>query len=158
MGLNVTVYTRLEFVCLPGPDYELQDDHIQIRENPDFPGRAAGLYLNGIYDTGGGAAHGFHAGSYGGYNRWRDVLDQAREDLPSYAFEELIEFADNEGTIGPSISLKLRDDFVRYAEQVKAKVTEIVKYEDDRAYWLKLYEHWTKAFTLAADGGCVIFR
>lgn len=158
MGLDITAYSKLTFVCLPDENYEEQDDHIQIWENPHFPGRLAGLYNGGVYSTADSEEYDFRAGSYCGYNDWCDVLDQAREDLPSYAFEELINFADNEGTIGPSISLKLRDDFVRYAEQVKARLPEFIKDADDREYWLERYGHWTNAFTLAADGGCVIFH
>jgi hypothetical protein len=160
MGLDITAYSKLTFVCVPDDGYErsYDADVIQVWENPHFPGRLAGLYNKGLYLTSDSEAYGFPAGSYCGYGDWRDVLDQAREGLPSYAFEELIHFADNEGTIGPSISLKLHDDFVRYAEPVKAKVQELVPDAEDRAYWLERYEHWTKAFTLAADGGCVIFH
>ena len=157
MGLDITAYSKLTFVCMPDESYEESDDEIQVRENPHFPGRLAGLYDKGVYSLADSEEYDFRAGSYGGYNRWREVLDLARKGLPSYAFEEIIEFSDCEGTIGPSVSLKLRDDFVRYAEQVKAKVRELVP--DDRGeYWIEKYEDWTKAFTLAADGGCVIFH
>lgn len=111
------------------------EDYYKVWANPDFPGRADGLEASACYsyaDT----KHVFSR-SYGGYNRWREELAKLagypldyRETFgvrkASHAaaawngkvqagapFWELVNFADNEGTIGPTVAAKLLRDFCR---------------------------------------------
>lgn len=58
----------------------------------------------------------FSAGSYSGYNMWRDYLDEFAGNV---AFQELIDFADNEGVIGSELSKKLYEDFFTCHDKAK---------------------------------------
>ncbi len=103
--------------------------------------------------------HYFRAGSYGGYNEWRDWLsitflgvspDEIWKDPDKFEgkpFVELINFGDNEGTIGPITSAKLAKDFQNHA----------VDFHSDEWFAGK-YHEWQKAFEMASDDGFVIFH
>jgi hypothetical protein len=106
-------------------------------------------------------AMGFRAGSYGGYNHWREWLseralgvspEQVWHNLDKYRdkpFFELIHFSDCEGFIGPKTSAKLAKDFAEHAEQIK---------EEQDEYNCAKYDLWQSAFELAADTGVVKFH
>lgn len=177
MGLDVTAYTKL--IAAQGNEAfdetgELKYDEenwFQVYDNDDFPGRLEGLQNRHAYksdeDT-----HGFRAGSYGGYNTWRNQLAelagypaipvdryktgnvQSRHDEGAWQstsgpFWELINFSDCEGTIGPVVSAKLAKDFADFQEKADAHTDE---------YFKTKYADWRKAFDMAADGGCVDFH
>lgn len=108
--------------------------------------------------------HGFRAGSYSGYNWWRNELAKmagyaAREHRgeTSYCldcwegqtgpFSELINFSDCEGTIGSEYGAKLARDFAEFDAQAQALGEE----------FHEAYRDWRKAFEMAADNGAVIF-
>lgn len=114
----------------------------------------------------------FRAGSYSGYNAWRQRLCRLALgvdcgdvwDSPDlYAgkpFVELIDFSDSNGFIGPEASSKLRSDFVRFAGEVEKglkKGKEGGNLSEDDEWFAESYRDWQKAFSLAADGGVVIF-
>ena len=71
-------------------------------------------------------------------------------------FYELINFADNEGTIGPKTSAKLYKDFVKmYPEALKAAS----KLDADTSMWyLSRYFRWMDAIELAQYDGFVRFH
>ena len=94
--------------------------------------------------------YGFRAGSYCGYNWWRDKLAEFAEDD---AFEELIDFADNEGVIGSKVSKKLYDDFRNYHEEA----FEFSKTLNDGEWWFNKYRDWETAFEMAKEDGAVRF-
>lgn len=159
MGLDIQAYSLLRHLpdaCDDDAD-DGDDKRLRIWENPHFPGRAAGLFVGGVYSTADSRYLGFKAGSYSGYNHWRSLLEECAESLPAYAFHELIEFSDCEGTIGPAISAKLRDDFEQYRSAVQEKIAALISSEDERSYWLDRYESFAAAFALAAEDGCVVF-
>ncbi len=126
----------------------------------NWPGHAAGLTA-GLYAC--EETYAFRAGSYSGYNKWRDRLaaltgwgsaDACWESFAeSGPFLELINFADNEGFIGASVAAKLARDFADY----RAAITNQLG-PDERAEFLYAYEDWAKVITLAAQGGCVLFH
>jgi len=179
MGLDITAYESLtkidEVKYIDGEVYNQKletvdyDDYDFVAHiNPDFPGRADDVEDHGVYKAVG--SHGFRAGSYGGYNMWRDRLaklagypegtyEQYGKDWPSHCvacwngaqgpFAELIHFSDCEGVIGTAISKKLAADFAAFDEAAKTQ-------EDEPFY--KLYQDWQKAFTMAANGGAVSFH
>lgn len=107
----------------------------------------------------------FRAGSYSGYNAWREwlaktihgVTPQTIWDNPDQyigkPFYELIEFSDCEGTIGPKISAKLAEDFRNYF----ADIDSLDETDDVDCYKTK-YRDWQKAFELAANTGAVCFH
>lgn len=167
MGLDITAVRRAKLEHAPtigdGGHDHYPDEVRYVYANPDFPGREDGL-TNGCYSY--ASSFGFRAGSYGGYNWWRDRLalfaygvkanalwcDPSNEGR---AFWELINFADNEGVIGPKTSAKLIGDFKRSAEAAEIYATTL---GGDGAYWIEKYREWAKAFYIASDDGFVSFH
>lgn len=120
----------------------------------------------GFYSFGEG--FGFRAGSYSGYNSWRDELARmagwtgakevwtlGQEEDAGGPFFEIINFSDCEGVIGPKISAKLSADFKANTDKAYAWAQE---HSEDTGWFLEKYNDWSKAFELAADGGMVLFH
>lgn len=165
MGLDVTAYRQL----MPAPDAQVDADGFAVDEGyvsihahtmawteENWPGRTAPL-RPGIYTV--AEQDGFRAGSYSGFNAWRDWLAQragytsARavwDDVTTGPFVELINFADNEGYIGATVAAKLAKDFANCQEDIIG--TEPHGWEAEK------YLQWRAAFEMAADGGCVEFH
>ncbi len=144
------------------------DDWHQFYVNPDFDGRADEIENRAAYRS--EESDKFRAGSYGGYNAWRDQLaelagypkgkyEQYGSDYESHCvacwngqsgpFAELINFSDCEGVIGAAVSAKLAADFSEF--QAKADAHHDVRFRDK-------YAEWRKAFEKASDNGCVHFH
>ncbi len=158
MGLDITAYRKLKVVeepkfdeygdlvewdtqWKPGGSMEWSEEH--------FPGQGEGVDPQKVYTW--EEAFGFRAGSYSGYNWWRAKLELFAEGED---FRELINFADNEGVIGPVVSKKLAKDF----EKNKEKAQEFSKTLDDGEWWFGQYKRWQEAFEMAADNGAVDFH
>jgi len=84
----------------------------------DWPGRAAGIPDADVAYSFADKQR-FRAGSYSGYGEWRNSLAtvagfrsarHAWENAHSGPFFELLNFADNDGVIGPEVSAKLARD------------------------------------------------
>lgn len=176
MGLDITYYSKLTPIDAvfdedgepinPQTREPLECDYCQPIENPHYDrsdGLARGVYAYEDCD-------GFRAGSYSGYNRWREQLAelagwalgsyrQYDKDWPSHAasawdsesgpFWELICFSDCEGTIGAKTSAKLAADFAEHQSKADA-------HEDER--FRDLYAKWREAFESAANAGAVLFH
>jgi hypothetical protein len=124
------------------------DEHVQPYINPDFPDQADGV--SGCYQkTAQSQEVDFRAGSYSGYNWWREELETMARG--SFAFADMIHFSDCEGTIGPVTSAKLARDFAKFQPQANARA------EDGTMFTAK-YNLWRKAFETASDNGFVRFR
>lgn len=162
MGLDITAYYGLSNVENPALDsdgYPVADNQwkatsVDFTER-NFPGRTAGIENGAVYEY--KDSFGFRAGSYGGYNEWRNDLaklagyggaDDCWNNHTSGPFYELINFYDNEGTIGPVIAAKLAKDFSEHHE-----MAAIVG-----GFFFKSYCDWQKAFKMAADNGAVDFH
>lgn len=155
---------------------ETLDYDLRVYANNDFPGRADGLEDRGVYSA--EYSMGFRAGSYRGYNAWREELaklagysavpvdryntgkvemrhDYGAWQAESGPFLELIEFSDCEGTIGSTVSAKLAKDFADWDERAK-------QHDDASQNWhgrfYSLYQQWRTAFEMAANGGAVDFH
>lgn len=168
MGLDISYYKDMKFIREDIEDDDYNDGITSVYVNPSFPdvnqhdGMVSGLYSHG---EGGG----FRAGSYGGYNRWREQLcDMAHGVLPEYvwhnfdnyrglSFAELIHFSDCEGVIGPKTSAKLAADFADWQDRAEKYATTI-KDEYDREWFLRKYAEWRKAFEFASQDGAVCFH
>ena len=160
MGLDITAYKEIvkaqngEAFDEAG-ELKWTDGWFEIHINRDFPGRADDLQE---------APHKaeeefrFHAGSYGGYNQWRNQLAVAA-GYPSAEyvwaiakggqFFELINFTDCEGVIGADTSKKLAKDFSDFEA--------IANLHEDE--WFRArYQDLKKAFEFAAENGCVCFH
>jgi hypothetical protein len=182
MGLDITAYSRLKHIGKHAEECEEQYDpetydriHVHAYAYTEFPDSFRGIpivgtkhYRSSEFIEGGCYAitdetetHRFRAGSYSGYNRWREDLarqfnpapitfdrgPRMAKPEPEKPFYELIWFADNEGTIGPEAALDLLADFDLHVNL----------YEGDE-YARSKYADWHKAFKLAADGGLVDFH
>ncbi|WP_339259542.1 hypothetical protein MKZ12_07140 [Paenibacillus sp. FSL R5-0713] len=158
MGLDITAYKRLTKVENPqlDEDGDVFDWNTQWRTDGSmrwseqhWPGRAEGVDFETVYTF--EDSTGFRAGSYSGYNWWRQKLSEFAE---GDAFRELIEFSDCEGVIGSVVSKKLAADFAEFENEAKEYAGKIETGE----YWFKMYGIWKEAFEMAADGGAVNFR
>lgn len=169
MGLDITAYRRIRKLDIPTDADAYEHDGFRAIVNKDFPGRADDIEDECAYT----ADDDFHfaAGSYGGFNDWREQLAilagypaidgddfRHRHSRGAWAatggpFWELIHFADNEGTIGASVSAKLAKDFAEFQPKVDAMAGT-----SDVAWFAKKYAEWRKAFEMAADAGCVEFH
>lgn len=177
MGLDITAYSNVEKIAeIPynkeGIDWdkvgELEEGghKTTLRKNDSFPTHCEDLD-EGVYKINGNS-HGFRAGSYSGYNRFRNLLsvfvggtdkevwenpDKFKDD----PFYELINFSDCEGCIGPKVSAKLYQDFVENEERFLDSI-ETHKNEFDLGWIKTCYSNWKKAFELAKDHGFVDFH
>jgi hypothetical protein len=166
MGLDITYYRNakiptaeqlaaLNFV--PEDDRFDKADELGMRHpyiNPDFPGRDEGLPQ--AYWLVADCAGGFAAGSYSGYGRWRESLARLSgwHRGSSGPFSEMINFADNEGVIGPVVSAKLAKDFAEWQDRAQDFAGRV----GDDGWFMRKYAEWRKAFEAAADGGYVDFH
>lgn len=158
MGLDITAYKNLKVVENPkfDEDGELLDCENEWQPGAGmewseecFPGRGEGVEAKSVYTY--ETRFGFYAGSYSGYNWWRSKLEEFAE---GNQFQELINFADNEGVIGPVVSKKLYKDFTKNYE----RAIGFDKTLGEGKRWITQYENWKKAFEMAADNGAVDFH
>lgn len=123
---------------------------------------ALGGLIEGACYTTSGETISFRAGSYSGYNAWRDALCRAANGVVASfvwsdverwrdaPFFHLINFSDCEGTIGPAVCARLAEQFREQREFVRPKL--------EPGYWAELYDRWQRAFELAAVDGMVVFH
>lgn len=145
---------------LPDAERERIDQHVKAvlaEKHAHCPGDAAVL----VEDPPISERHSFRAGSYSGYNRWRELLSRFAlgvepndvwEDAEAFEgkpFVELINFSDSEGCIGPEAAAKLKRDFDSQAARAKTW--------GDSEDFFPLYEEWQLAVSLAADEGVLVF-
>ncbi len=166
MGLDITAYENISRLDCTDDDGDPVDkvtgeyieDFCRVYVNPDFSDRADNL-TDGFYPF---SDHSdFCAGSYGGYNRWRELLAELAGYSPEHVwrsghlhnkelpFRELVNFSDCEGTIGPVTSAKLAKDFAEYRDKAG---------ESDVEWFFDKYDEWQKAFQMAANNGAVCFH
>lgn len=173
MGLDISVYNNLKLLNENPTEKQIEKsydgDNIVIYQHEDFPDQLVPLINGAIYAADG--QYDFPAGSYSGYNRWREWLAKLAEypEAPSTSewsssfrshsegawatdsgpFWELITFSDCEGTIASESAKKLYVDFLNYYD--RAILT-------NSCHDLEKYRDWMKAFEIASDNGCVVFH
>ena len=179
MGLDITAYrklTKLDVVFnadeepIDPTTHEEIGDYVRFYVNHHFPGREQGIEHRAIYSYEG--AESVMSRGYGGYNRWREQLAKlAGYPLTEYVnsfgqkeqahaaacwegatgpFSELINFADNEGVIGPVVAAKLAQDFADFEERAAAV--------GDGDYFYSGYQDMKRGCEMAADGGALDFH
>jgi len=186
MGLDISIYRKLTKIPAvidrdsgeplnPKTRKPLTGNVVELYPNPSFPGREK-PFKKGVYRYQG--YHDFRAGSYGGYNEWREKLAKLagyptveherfgvkcqRHDAGAWAtkkgpFIELINFSDCEGVIGSTVAKKLAKDFANFQTKVDALSGQPNDLSDEG--WFKSrYAEWRKAFDMAAKGGAVCFH
>lgn len=166
MGLDITAYEIVE----RGADQDQLNTAYESGGEPenvtrlwhpdaDFSGQSDGL-AKGLYLYSGDDVR-FRAGSYSGYNVWREQLAQLVGTTPKAIwanpqpgpFMELINFSDCEGFIGPQTAAKLATDFDAWADRAQAFA------EAQGLDWFyDLFQRWQKAFRCAAGKGVVQFH
>lgn len=170
MGLDITVYQNV--VKAPkgegiDPEYpddlETLDGYATFYVNPDFPGRAGKIRDRTVYSV--DRVFSFRAGSYTGYNVWRENLAkmvgyttrdgwEKPEKFKDQPFFELVNFSDCEGVLGSAVCALLAVDFKQYAAAAET-FSKSLDYGD---HWLSKYKEWQRAFSNAAKNGCVAFH
>lgn len=157
MGLDITAYRKLRKADNPILDEDGYPDDYKKQWLPGasmdwsesvWKGKGSPVDSKTVYEW--ENSFEFRAGSYSGYNRWRSNLEKFKGDV---AFQELIDFADNEGVIGGVLSKKLFNDFKRYYDEAK-RYSEEIKDE----WFIEKYKDWMKAFEYASDNGAVDFH
>jgi len=190
MGLDISVISQMRPVEIPEGIEKWSDEYYDwesergghlwtVYQMEHFPHQGEGLPDTEVVESL-GEEYGFRAGSYSGYGEWRDDLATAagypggaqevwsRADGGEYGFpfEELINFPDNEGVIGPVASQKLYKDFVEQEEKIMKSIDEwYLKIHPTKSYdksdlkwFIDKYNDWKHAFKLASDNGMVIFH
>lgn len=177
MGLDCTAYSRTKLlpVHVKVGTWCEDENHRQAFAYCSFPLSFRGLadadqnfgeFIGGrCYDISQAGRFAFRAGSYRGFGAFRERLARTFLDAhPSavwnnpgkYAdlpFFELINFADNEGCIGPEAALDLYGDFVAHRD---AWISECSDDPDD--FDRSRYLEWTTACERAADNGFIDFH
>ena len=171
MGLDIMAYGGLELLEVLSPaerdkKYHWSDDSVAYAypetvtmTEKHWPGRSKNIVPGGVYKVN-GAHISFRAGSYGGYNQWREwlcwlslgceprVVWNNPDRYEGKPFYELINFSDCEGIIGPDVSRKLAQDFAEHQDHAV---------HDTQQWFVDKYADWRKAFEIAASGGFVDF-
>lgn len=151
MGLDIVAHeTLIDITNEPNvrdeygdPDYE--KEYFGLTINPHFPKHQKGFTKGQVFKNPGKTMR-FRAGSYSGYNEWRDILATWKPK----AFKLLVNFSDCEGFINSEICAKLAKAFAKHAPNA---------HKAFRNEWdLQLYSRFQDAFELASHGGCVEFR
>ena len=171
MGLDITAYSKLEWIRLP-TQQEIDGEvdcgenliwlHQDLIESSNGFGPRCRLG-EGIYSY--AETFDFCAGSYGGYNSWRNQLaDFAghsgwdQRDSLSGPLAELIYFSDCEGIIDSTVAEKLNRDFVNLQDKLTEWISRDLPRAHEDSYFVRKFRDWHKAFLLASDGGCVKFH
>jgi hypothetical protein len=152
MVLDISAYGGLEELPAPILDESGDTDANKCFYHPllikvteeRFPGRTRGLKAAKAYSW--KTEFSFSAGSYSGYNFWRDCLDELRGDTTD--FDELIHFSDCEGVIGPVVAKKLYEDFEFHEER---------SFLSQESFFISRYQDFMKAFKIASNKGAVEF-
>lgn len=155
MGLVITAFERVELVST---DVKSEEDPsrdkglVLLYPNQDFPAQADGL-VKGIYRFRGRTVD-VSCGSYHSYDFGRKLLAKmvGRDlegpwkgtDAADVPFYELLNFADNEGVIGPKTSAKLATDFDAHAAGAAT-------WHNDA--WTAWYGKLREAFHVASESG-----
>lgn len=154
MGLDIVAYEKADLVRDHDPaSCEDRDHrHVYVLEGFDrsLRGMEPGCYVAS------GEEHHFRAGSYSGYNAFRAELasrvgldvDEVWADPDAFADRplfELVNFADNEGSISGAVAGDLLADL------------DEVDVADADGYFLERLADWRRAFEVASPDGFVWF-
>lgn len=157
MGLYIHVFYNLKKIESDEDDVDVFLEHRDLNSKKS---RCFDLEQGGYQ---GEEGINFQAGSYGGYNEWRNELSvlmlgcparyvwEHSEEYKDKPFYELIDFSDCEGYIGPSISRKLAQDFENHRRMLSNRFAM-----SDPEYFIEKYNLWASAFKQAAEKSGVI--
>lgn len=182
MGLDITAYSKLKTVDseflkirerIPGVFGKLGEEVYEFTKSMvDSPNNwIQDMEPGTCYQSKDTVEFDFRAGSYGGYNDYRNKLSECFLNVQSNEvwtnerryegkpFYEQINFSDCEGFIGPKVSAKLHEDYKRGRDQWYEFLKELYAGDDEEIKWgMAIYDNWTKAFGIASDEGLVWFH
>lgn len=174
MGLDITAYGHVKLHEDQSLDQEgCEESDLSLRKlwlNEHFPGRCDEFGDGAIVEY--AEYHDGPSQPYGGYNRFREQLARIAgypskmidengvrseshahyvwDNVDSGPFFEQINFADNEGTLGPAVCAKLAKDYADFQSAADAN-TAVEGFS-------RTYAKWRAAFEFAAGHGVVVFH
>lgn len=156
MGLDIAAYRKIKQEGMSNINDVAPDGMVRFYPNADFPASRYGSIEGGgrLYSY--AEEFRFCAGSYSGYNEWRERLARMIGTTPRRvwsgdkvkAFESLINFTDCEGVLCAEVCAALAGDFAKYQERAN----------DEDEWFKELYALWHKAVEMAADDGALSFQ
>lgn len=181
--MGVSLYAYRKVTVLPGyvpvddEDDETENVHHTYVVAPEFKHGLEGLTEFPMQETEGGVLYGpwvrvedrvmgSLSFSYGGYNQFREALSQTflgvkpvevwenPEDYADKPMFDLVQFADNEGVLGPVSCRRLADAFVAGGDDAALRFAKHYRTfldEDAQHRYYGLYE----AVVAAADSGAI---
>jgi hypothetical protein len=172
MGLDIVAYSKVQKIVVPvGED---EDEYYGFVKVGGIPWDRCDDLEDGWYEeTNESIGHGFRAGAYSGYNQFRRDLslgvngvtaqeiwdnEEKYSSLPLY---EIINFGDNEGCFGPSVSRKLHTDFVNNRGKFELHMLGLCEGVSESMHFkriMEIYDDFTLAFEIASDSGILNFR
>jgi hypothetical protein len=166
MGLDITACEHASPVIPCDQDNEdhAYTDHIIAWVFEGFERSLRGLEMGVCYEVSGEMTE-FRVGSYSSYHAWREELAQRAlrvsamtvGEYPSIfvnqPFFELINFSDDEGTIGPEAASDLAADFGALRAKIAARPWAD---PEDEAWFMEVYDQLQCAFERAAGGGGLV--
>ena len=151
MGLDITAYRNIKIVEGEESEYYFANSGFKQSNMTNIENKEIQIDFDESFD--------FRAGSYSGYNIFRNELCLASNNITAeqlwslqdetLKFYWLINFSDCEGYIGTSYCKILYDEFVKYEEEVKIKLDE---------YYHGKYDDFKEAFKVGASDGLVDFH
>lgn len=178
MGLDVSAYKNIKITEHSTDNeelYEMDDEYVNFSIDRNFNNH--GDLVSDFFYTFEDET-GMCAGSYSGYNNWRDTLAMIAgyeakqyenyEGKPALShcvecwdgmqgpFSELINFNDCDGTIATDICKKLAKDFADFQEKAEAYGSANKSLE--RKWFLDKYNDWREMFEFASENGAVVFH
>ena len=154
MGLDITAYKNIRIRELTKDEegeYYFSNSGFKQSNMPNLENKEIQIEFDDGFD--------FRAGSYGGYNRFRNQLCLASNNISAdelwksenenLKFYWLINFTDCDGYIGTDYCKILYDEFVKYEKEIKLSLDE---------YYYQTYDNFKEAFRLGADNGLVSFH
>jgi len=164
MGLDIVAYRGLKLSTDSEDLFEPSAAVLEWTEE-HWPGRTCGI-KPGSYSF--SEKFHFRAGSYSGYNAWRNWLARLAgwknaencwlNGSAGGPFRELIDFADNEGVIGALVAAKLAKAFEHWLPKAESTTDAAHNYPHCPSYDLDKYREWMKACQMAADNCAISFH
>ena len=154
MGLDITAYSNIkkrELLEYEEGEYYFSNSGFIQSNMPNIENKEIQIEFDEEF--------GFRAGSYSGYNRFRNELclvsnnisaeklwNSENENLKFYWF---VNFTDCDGYIGTSYCKILYDEFYKYEKGIKLILDK---------YYHQTYDNFKEAFRLGANNGLVDFH
>lgn len=126
--------------------YNPKSFNVPVHNYKGFRNRCT-MFKDGFYDA--DILGKFRAGSYTGYGAWRNLLCEMANEMsegelwaradPSLHFYELIDFADDKGTLDYKVCERLLKDFDAFDQKAKSLDNE------DLDWFYEAYKLWHEA-------------